>query len=241
MLRAVCWLVILILAPLDALIIWLWLTMPDVTGFAREFPEKTSLMKYRDEEYLEKGEKVRDDYRPVPLKRVSPYLRAAVVASEDATFYRHHGFDFEGIQDAMEENLEKGGYSRGGSTISQQLAKNLFLSPKKSLFRKIREFVITKRIEGKLSKNRILELYVNIAEWGKGTYGCEAASNRYFSKSCADLSPREAALLAAALPSPRKFNPQNKNSRAYRRQEKIISWLCAGNKIPESECEGAED
>ncbi|MFA6033538.1 MAG: biosynthetic peptidoglycan transglycosylase, partial [Myxococcota bacterium] len=113
-------------------------------------------------------------------------------------------------------------------TITQQLAKNLYLTPKKSIIRKVREFAITNRLEKKLDKDRILELYLNVAEWGKGIYGCEAASRHWFSKSCADLSPREAALLAGALPAPLRFNPAKKDSRAHRRAQKIIRWLCMG-------------
>jgi monofunctional biosynthetic peptidoglycan transglycosylase len=231
-------LAIALLLPITGFISWLWLSMPDVKEFAREFPDKTSFMTYRDLQYEGKGEKVKDDYRPIPLRQISSYLKSSVIASEDASFYSHNGFDYDEIQEAIEENIEKGEYSRGASTISQQLAKNLYLTPEKSIVRKVREMAITKRLEEGLSKDRILELYLNVAEWGRGIYGCEAASHRYFSKGCSDLSPREAALLAAALPSPRKFNPASKESRAYRRQQKIIHWLCLGKKIPENECLG---
>lgn len=236
--RIARWLVILLVAPVAGFVAWLWLTMPDVKAMKKQFPEKTSLMAHREAEYARKNERVKPSYRPIPLRLISPHLRHAVVASEDANFYGHKGFDFDGIQEALEKNMEKGKPVRGGSTITQQLAKNLYLTPKKSYVRKIREAAITKRIEETLSKDRILELYLNVAEWGRGIYGCEAASRRWFSKSCAELSPREAALLAAALPAPRKFNPEKKNSRAYKRQQKILYWMCLANKLPEKECTG---
>jgi monofunctional biosynthetic peptidoglycan transglycosylase len=234
--RIATWaLIALLLVPAGS-VAWLWVSLPDVTEYASKFPEKTSLMRHREAQYAAKKEKVKTSYRPVRLKAISPYLRAAVIASEDANFFGHNGFDFEGIREAMEKNAEGGGPVRGGSTITQQLAKNLYLTPKKSIVRKIREAAIAKRLEEKLSKDRILELYLNVAEWGRGIYGCEAASRHWFSKSCLDLEPREAALLAAALPSPRKFNPEKRNTRAWRRHEKIMGWLCLGKKVPESEC-----
>ncbi|MBI5529439.1 MAG: monofunctional biosynthetic peptidoglycan transglycosylase [Deltaproteobacteria bacterium] len=239
--RLARWALIALLLPPTAFVGWLWLSMPDVTEYASKFPERTSLMRHREAEYARKKEKVKTSYRPVRLRAISPNLRAAVIASEDANFYGHRGFDFEGISEALEKDVDAGKPLRGGSTITQQLAKNLYLTPKKSIIRKVREAAIAKRLEEKLSKDRILELYLNVAEWGRGIYGCEAASRHWFSKTCVDLSPREAALLAAALPAPRKFNPQKKNSRAWRRHEKIIGWLCLGRKIPESECGGMTD
>ena len=238
--RVMRWIVILALAPLSGFVVWLWMTLPDVRSLKSGFPEKTSLMEYRDAEYARKNEKVRPSYRPIPLRLVSPHLRHAVIASEDSNFYGHHGFDFDGIQEALEKNLEKGRPVRGGSTITQQLAKNLYLTPKKSYVRKIREAAITRRLEERLPKDRILELYLNVAEWGRGIYGCEAASRHWFSKSCLELSPREAALLAAMLPAPRKFNPDKKTSRAFKRQQKILYWMCLGNKLPESDCAGVQ-
>jgi len=216
--------------------LYIWLSLPDVSEYESVFPEKTSFMNYRDAEYEMRGEKVRDDYRPVPMNRISKYLKMAAIASEDANFYSHDGIDMESLQEALEENWEKGKYARGGSTITQQLAKNLYLKPQKSIIRKIKEYLISRRLEEALVKDRILELYLNVAEWGKGIYGCEAASRRWFGKSCDDLTVPEAALLAGALPAPLKFNPNSQKSRAYYRAKKIIGWLCAGNKIPEGYC-----
>jgi monofunctional biosynthetic peptidoglycan transglycosylase len=235
--RFLAWLVIAVLCAGIGGLGFVLVTLPDPGEYAVGFPKKTSFMHYRDREYAERGERVAEDYRPVRMRQISPYLKAAVIASEDAGFYSHQGFDYDELQDAIEESLEKGKYVRGASTISQQLVKNLYLTPERSMFRKVREMAITKRLEEKLTKERILELYLNVAEWGRGIYGCEAASRRHLGKSCADLTPREAALLAAALPAPRKFNPAAADSRAHKRQLKILRWLCLGNKIPVHECQ----
>ena len=144
-------------------------------------------------------------YRWVDWHEISPELPLAVVASEDQRFLRHHGLDFEAIGDALDEQRE-GGRLRGASTISQQVAKNLFLWPGRSLFRKGLEGYLTLLIEGAWSKRRILEVYLNVAEFGKGLYGVEAASERYFGHSARVVDRRQAALLAAVLPSPKRFD-----------------------------------
>ena len=166
----------------------------------------------------------------VPLSRISPHLQRAVIVAEDASFFRHHGFDWEGIRDAATRNWDRGELHRGGSTITQQLAKNLYLSPEKNLLRKAREVLITRAIEGRLTKKRILELYLNVVEWGQGVYGAEAAARHYFRKSAQDLTPEEAALLAAILPSPRHYDPLRMTPYVTRRQQQILRWMQEGNK-----------
>ena len=149
--------------------------------------------------------------------------------SEDASFFIHEGFDWEGIKDAALHNLEAGEMKRGGSTITQQLAKNLYLSTERSLFRKAREALITRSLEQHLTKERILELYLNVAEWGTGVYGAEAAARHHFGKSAYDLTADEAAWLAAILPSPRRYDPLRKTSFLARRHQRILKSM---NKIP---------
>jgi monofunctional biosynthetic peptidoglycan transglycosylase len=161
----------------------------------------------------------------VPLVRISPHLQRAVIAAEDASFFIHEGFDWEGIRDAALANLEAGEMKRGGSTITQQLAKNLYLSSERSIFRKAREALITRSLEHRLTKERILELYLNVAEWGRGVYGAEAAARHHFGKSAVALTADEAAWLAAILPSPRRYDPIRKTSALTRRHQRIVRWM----------------
>jgi len=152
----------------------------------------------------------RKRYQFVPLSRISPNLQHAVIAAEDGRFYQHHGFDWEAIQLAAEENLE-GGRIRGGSTISQQLVKNLFFGTRRSFFRKGAEFALVPVAELILGKQRILELYLNLVEWGPGVYGAEAACRYWYRSSARYVGRDPAARLAAILPSPRRRNPERMN------------------------------
>jgi monofunctional biosynthetic peptidoglycan transglycosylase len=172
-----------------------------------------------------KSRRVRQFWIWVPLSRISRDLQRAVIVAEDATFYHHHGFDWEGIRGAATRNWDRGELRRGGSTITQQLAKNLYLSPEKNLLRKIHEAAITRALEERLTKKRILELYLNVVEWGKGVYGAEAAAQHHFGKSAQDLGPEEAALLAAILPSPRRYDPLRVTPYLVRRQQQILSRM----------------
>ncbi|KAF0102971.1 MAG: peptidoglycan transglycosylase [bacterium] len=154
--------------------------------------------------------------------RISIHLKRAAVAAEDSRFLEHEGFDWEGIEKAVEKNLKKGRIVAGGSTISQQLAKNLFLSPSRNPLRKVQEAVITVMIESLWSKRRILEVYLNVIEWGNGIYGAEAASRRYFKSSAAGLGPDQAAHLAAMIPNPR-FYERNQGARGLLKRKAIIA------------------
>ena len=168
-------------------------------------PSETSFMSLRLDELNEKKPDAELRYRWVPYEQISLHLKRAVVAAEDDKFVDHEGFDWDGIQKAIEKNQKKGKTVAGGSTISQQLAKNLFLSPTKSYFRKAEEAVITVMIEALWDKRRILEVYLNVVEWGNGVFGCEAAAQRYYRVSAAQLTPPQAARLAVMLPNPRKY------------------------------------
>jgi monofunctional biosynthetic peptidoglycan transglycosylase len=181
--------------------------LPDVSKLRRENPKKTAYMEYREREWQKKGRKQRIQQRWVPLSAVSPYLVKAVLIAEDDKFWTHEGFDYVSIEKAFWKDLETMRFKLGGSTISQQLARNLYLCPEKSLPRKIGEAFITWRMEKALSKKRILELYLNVVEWGEGIFGVEAASRHYFGKPAFDLTPQEAARLASVLPNPKRYDP----------------------------------
>jgi monofunctional glycosyltransferase len=211
--------------------------VPDVSKLKKENPSKTSFMQYREEEWQRSRKKYRIRQAWVPMSRISPYLIKAVLIAEDDKFWSHEGFDYEAIQKAIEKDVKEKQFKLGGSTISQQLAKNLFLSPSKNPIRKIREAVITYRMERVLSKKRILELYLNVAEWGdKGIFGIEAASMHYYGKHAADLGPEEAARLAAILPNPRKFNPLGESRYVLHRSNLIYAIMVRrGIVVPEYE------
>jgi len=181
--------------------------MPDLSKLKKENPKKTALMEYRERASKEKGGKYKIYQSWVSFSKISPYLIKAVLIAEDDKFWKHEGFDYEAIQKALERDLKAKKFKFGGSTISQQLARNLYLSPEKSLLRKISEAIITWRMEQVLSKKRILELYLNVVEWGDGIFGVEAASRHYYGKPSSELNPEEAARLASVLPNPRKYNP----------------------------------
>ena len=168
-------------------------------------PSETSFMSLRLSELNEKKPDTELHYRWVPYEQISVHLKRAVIAAEDDKFVDHEGFDWEGIQKAIEKNQKKGKAVAGGSTISQQLAKNLFLSPARSYFRKAEEAIITVMIETLWDKRRILEVYLNVVEWGNGIFGCEAAAQRYYRIPAAQLAPAQAARLAVMLPNPRKY------------------------------------
>lgn len=194
---------------------------PNVGKLKKENPKKSAFMEYREAEWAEKGKKIKIAQYWVPLGSISPALVKAVLIGEDDKFYQHEGFDFDAMQKAIEKDIAEKKFKFGGSTISQQLAKNLYLTPSKNPVRKVKEAILTWRIENTLSKKRILELYLNVAEWGEGIFGIEAAARHYYGKSAAGLSPYEAARLAAVLPNPRKFNPLGQ-SRYVENRSRII-------------------
>ena len=175
-------------------------------------PRETAFMAVRLAELRKTNPAARLQYAWVPYPRISVQLKRAMIAAEDAKFVEHEGFDWEGIQHAMDKNLRKGRVVAGGSTISQQLAKNLFLSGERSYWRKGEEAIITVLLETILDKRRIFELYLNVIEWGNGIFGCEAAARRYFGISAAQLDAEQAARLAAMTPNPRRYerNPGSK-------------------------------
>lgn len=191
-------------------------------------------MEYREKEWKEKGRKIKIRQQWVLLSAISPYLVKAVLIAEDDKFWRHEGFDYEALQKAVEKDIKARKFKLGGSTISQQLAKNLYLSPAKNPLRKIAEAAITWRMEKALSKKRILELYLNVVEWGEGIFGIEAAAGHYFNKHASGLTAEEAARLAAVLPNPRKYNPTGNQRYVVNRSTLIYSIMVRrGIVIPE--------
>ena len=219
-----------------ALVVILWLvweaaTWPDVRALASRPPATTAFIERYKKREREAGRTPRVEWRWVPTAAVSTHLKRAVVVAEDIEFFRHRGFSPEAIRGAMTEALEERRMPRGASTITQQLAKNLWLSPSRSPLRKAREALLTWQLERALSKRRILECYVNVVEFGPGVYGAEAASRRYFGKPAAELSQDEAALLAASLPRPREWHP-GVASKAYRRYADNIRRRMDRSELP---------
>lgn len=198
----------------------------DVKALASTNPKQTSVMRQRLRESEKAGRKPRHAQSWVPLSRVSRHLIHAIVAAEDPNFFGHEGVDWEAVRESVEANVKKGRFARGGSTITQQLAKNLFYTTYKNPVRKLREFVVARWLEDALSKKRILELYLNVIEWGDGVYGAEAAAQRYYGKSVASLDATEAAGLAAMVPSPRRINPRV-NARRHAAAQRRVLWLMA--------------
>jgi monofunctional biosynthetic peptidoglycan transglycosylase len=185
--------------------VWQIALLTQVIWWSRFDPGSTSFMRLRMDELREKKPEAQLRHQWVPYEQISVHLKRAVITAEDDSFIDHEGFDWEGIERALEKNERKGRAVAGGSTISQQLAKNLFLSPSRSYVRKAQEAVITVMIEQVWSKRRILEVYLNVVEWGEGVFGAEAAARRYYGIPASRLGPGEAARLAVMLPNPRRY------------------------------------
>jgi monofunctional glycosyltransferase len=213
-----------------ALLAYVYLTLPDVRSLRTTNPATTAFMDLRDREARANGLAPRRVQRWIAYTRISPNLKRAVLVAEDDLFWQHEGIDFDQLQESLEADWTRGRFLRGGSTITQQLAKNLYLSPSKNPIRKLRELVIARRLEAELNKARIFELYLNVIEWGDGIYGAEAASRAYFHSSAASLGPSESALLAAAIVNPRLLNPAHPSARLLRRQQLILRRM--GAEIP---------
>ncbi len=211
---------------------------PDIAKLKRVNPGKTAFMEYREQEWKSKGKTMKIQRKWVSFSHISPYVVKAVIISEDDKFWSHKGFDFEAMEKALEKDLEQGMFKFGGSTISQQLVKNLYLSPSKNPLRKLTEALITWRMERTLSKRRILELYLNVAEWGEGLFGVEAASLHYFGKPASSLGPEEAARLAAVLPNPRRYKA-NGTSRFVQKRTQLIYHIMVRRGIVVEEYEEA--
>jgi monofunctional glycosyltransferase len=190
-----------------------------------ENPTETALMQQRREEAEAEGKSFRITQHWVPLSQVPKHVRRAILVAEDSRFYSHAGVDWQEVQESMETNFKKGKMARGGSTITQQLAKNLFLSTDKTLRRKLKELLMAYTMESQLSKGRILELYLNVIEWGGGVFGIEAAAQQYFGKSAQFLTPEESARLAAVIPRPLHYRPDHDTPFVLRKKDLILQRM----------------
>jgi monofunctional biosynthetic peptidoglycan transglycosylase len=208
-----------------SVVVYTWLTLPDVRPLRTQNPGPTAFMRLRAEEAARAGRPLRAVQRWVSYDHVSESLRKAVLVSEDAKFWQHDGVDYGEVRASLREDWASRRLPRGASTLTQQLAKNLYLSPTRNPYRKFTELLITRRLEVELGKRRIFELYLNVIEWGDGIWGAEAAARAYFGVSAADLSPAQAALLAGAIINPRVYNPAHPNARLVQRQQIILGKM----------------
>jgi monofunctional glycosyltransferase len=214
-------------AAAAGVVCYTFLTLPDVRPLASRSPETTAFMELRARQARAEGKPVRKVQRWVSYRNISPQLKRAVIVAEDAAFWQHEGIDLDEIRASMETNWMRGAFLRGGSTITQQLAKNLYLSPSRNPYRKFKELLITRRLEAALSKARIFELYLNLIEWGDGVWGVEAAARTYFGIPASALDAQQSALLAAAIINPRVYSPARPNTRLRRRQQIILGRMGA--------------
>ncbi len=226
--RALKW---ALLASFSLAVLWFVWLFAWVMYWGSFNPGTTRFMEIRLAELREKTPQAQLRQQWVTYDRISVHLKRAIIAAEDAKFVDHEGFDWEGIQKAIEKNQKKGRFVAGGSTISQQLAKNLFLTPSKSLWRKGNEAVITLLLEALWSKERILTVYLNVIEWGNGVFGAEAAARHYFGVSAAQLGPEQAARLAGMVPNPR-FYDRNRNAPGLGRKAAIILARMPSAQLP---------
>ena len=208
--------------------------LPDPAPLRSKPPKTTAYMELRRSQAEDEGKKLRLSWTWVPSAEIAQPLKDAVIMAEDGSFWRHDGIDYEAVWEAVKVNAAKGRFAYGGSTITQQLARNLYLSPSKNPLRKAKEALIAWRLEKVLGKKRILEIYLNVAEWGPGIFGCEAAARHYYGKPASELTYEEAAALAAVLPSPRKWSPVARTRRVERRVQRLLARLRAAGKLPES-------
>ena len=243
------WTKILFLILVGAVVVWLAyevITFPSISALRNENPVTTSMIEHRLSEARAAGREQRKFLIWTPIEQISPHLQRAVLAGEDSRFFEHDGFDWNAIEKAWDEAVREGekeakaegdydpdgwippmpSFKRGASTLTQQLAKNLYLSEDRNFLRKGREAIYTYYLERELSKKRILEIYLNVIEWGDGIYGAEAASRNYFKKSASSLTREEAAYLSAMIPSPLNvFNPSKNKKRVVRRQRAILRGM----------------
>jgi len=223
------WIALIVAAPVllgGGFVTYLLVTLPDVDYLVRENPSETALMATRGGEHTQLWS---------PLADISPRLVEAVLMGEDAGFYGHDGFDTHEMREAFKRNWEEGRTVRGASTITQQLAKNLYLSTERTYGRKLKEAILTYRLERALSKNRILEIYLNVIEWGDDVYGAEAAARDVLGKSARWLDAAEAATLAAMIPNPRELDPCEQPKSVRVRRDRILHWMHGAGELNDDE------
>ncbi|SDE57223.1 monofunctional biosynthetic peptidoglycan transglycosylase [Myxococcus virescens] len=224
-------------------VVWLsveYVRLPDVRSLQTQNPRTTALITQRAEEALAEGKKPRVRQAWVPLEAVAPHAVDAVLSSEDARFYKHEGVDWIEVENALEQSVRKARLGRGASTLTQQLAKNLYLSTDRSLLRKGKELLLARQLETHLSKQHILTLYVNVVEWGEGVYGIEAAAREHFGTSARALSVAQGAMLAGMLPAPRRWLPAQKPETLRIRAGAIIGRLQREGRITATQAREAQ-
>jgi monofunctional biosynthetic peptidoglycan transglycosylase len=222
--RSFCYTLLLALIALAFVQFWFFI---HIWYWVDHNPESTAFIDARLERMHERNPKAVLHQQWMPYRAISINLKRAIIAAEDAKFLDHEGFDWEGIQKAYEKNLKKGRIVSGGSTISQQLAKNLFLSGERTWWRKAQEAAITVMLEAIMTKRRVLEIYLNVIEWGNGVFGAEAAARHHFGVTAANLTPEQAAHLAAMVPSPRRYSAGSETPYLQKRKEIILSRMNA--------------
>ncbi|MBE4750087.1 monofunctional biosynthetic peptidoglycan transglycosylase [Corallococcus sp. ZKHCc1 1396] len=228
----------LLLAVL-AVITHAYVTLPDARPLAKENPKTTALMEQRADEAREAGRKPRRRQQWVPLSAISKPAVEAVLLSEDASFYLHDGVDTVELARAVGQAVEEGKLGRGASTLTQQLAKNLWLSTDRSLLRKAKELMLAHRLEEALTKQRILMLYLNVVEWGNGVYGIEAGAREHFGVSASQLTVAQGAVLASMLPSPRKRSPSSGSRALLKQSHRVVHALKVYRRISAEQEEAA--
>lgn len=226
------WIKYLVAAPLACIVLFNVWAYGNILSYRAIAPYRTSFMSIRMDELAAEKPDVALDYRWVPYPQISVNLKKALIASEDAGFAEHSGFDWNGIKNAMQRNERSGKIRAGGSTISQQLAKNLFLNESRSYFRKAEEAVLTSMLEATTDKDRLYELYLNVIEWGYGIYGAEAAAQHWHRKSAAELTKAQAAELAARVPRPLYYADHPRDA-ALKRKTNIILRRMGSAELPE--------
>ncbi len=214
-----------------AVLVYLNFTAPDLNLWKKKNPSVTAYMEYKYRGKKRKPPRI----SWVPLKQIPQLFQRTVVVAEDASFWGHHGIDWFEVKASLEKNVEKGKFLRGGSTLTQQVVKNLYLTPEKSVSRKIKEWILAIKLDRTLSKRRILEIYFNIVEWGPGIFGVKAAAGTYFHKTPAELDLDEMVRLAAVLPNPIRLNPVRMNYSVYWRSKTILRRLVRFRFINEAE------
>jgi monofunctional biosynthetic peptidoglycan transglycosylase len=222
---------------LAAVVAWAWLRAAsvDVASLARHDPRSTALMRQRAREAAAAGRAWAPSRRWVPYERISPHLRHAVLIAEDDAFFSHDGLDWNEIQASARKDLATGRIARGGSTITQQLAKNLWLSTSRSPVRKLEEVFLAQRLERALGKKRIFELYLNVIEWGDGVFGADAAARRWFHTPASALNARQSVRLAAVIINPRRYSPVEPPRRIERRVRIIAGRMRRRGELSEAD------
>jgi monofunctional glycosyltransferase len=227
----------LLISATLASLVYFYLVLPNVSLLKNRNPQTSALMELRDQENREKKLRLSRPRIWVPYGQISDHLKKAVLLSEDASFFSHNGVDFAELKEAFKRDLKTLSFRRGGSTITMQLARNLYLNPAKNPLRKMKEIIIAWQLEQTLSKTRIFEIYLNIVEWGRNIYGVEAGSRHYFGKSAASLDPLEAATLVALLPSPRTTREES----ILQRRNLVLARLAKVGHISEKEYHRAKE